>query len=75
MLLFSFTISHFISCRLYMNREKIFANLTQTGKITKAQSQIEVKSTDKDSEVVCEVANPATTTPLRARITLVVLCK
>ncbi|XP_037789459.1 nephrin-like [Penaeus monodon] len=58
---------------LYMNREKIFANLTQTGKITKAQSQIEVKSTDKDSEVVCEVANPATTTPLRARITLVVL--
>ncbi|XP_069983599.1 nephrin-like [Penaeus vannamei] len=65
--------AYFISCRLYMNREKIFANLTQVGKTTRAQAEIEVKSTDKDSEVVCEVTNPATTAPLTARITLVVL--
>ncbi|ROT85997.1 putative nephrin, partial [Penaeus vannamei] len=58
---------------LYMNRDKIFANLTQVGKTTRAQAEIEVKSTEKDSEVVCEVTNPATTAPLTARITLVVL--
>lgn len=58
-----------------MNRDKIFANLTQVGKTTRAQAEIEVKSTEKDSEVVCEVTNPATTAPLTARITLVVLCE